>query len=93
MEWQRGISSSLGYRGLSVRGLLQSGRSQAGYTGRSTAIVPPQSGFADDDFIRPMTAVRGAGYTSQGRPGTGLFDPLNQKLQGPPVGFEKIEET
>lgn len=40
-----------------------------------------------------MTAVRGVGYTSHGRPGTGIFDPLNQGAHGSFVGLEKREET
>ncbi|KAK6645118.1 hypothetical protein RUM43_001394 [Polyplax serrata] len=85
-----GLSSGLGYRGLTGR--LQTGASQVGYTAQATALVP-KTGVGEDDLIRPMTAVRGVGYTSHGRPGTGMFDPINQKVLGPSVGLEKREET
>lgn len=35
----------------------------------------PGSGFNEPGINRPMTAVRGAGYTSHGKK---MFDPLNQ---------------
>ncbi|KAJ8868875.1 hypothetical protein PR048_030416 [Dryococelus australis] len=51
-----------------------------------------QNTTSQDGFIRPMTAVRGAGYTSH-RPGTS-FDPLNQAMKGPSPQMEiKKEET
>lgn len=71
--------------------LLQTTSNQAPYTGQMSG-MPTRTSFIEDDFIRPMTAVRGVGYSSHGRPGTGMFDPLNQRLQ-PGVGLEKREET
>lgn len=56
-------------------------------TGMATASQP---GTAEVDVVRPMTAVRGAGYTSHGRPGTSAFDPVRQRMAS---GFEKREET
>lgn len=37
-----------------------------------------------DAVTRPMTAVRGAGYTSHGK----VFDPLNQGASAPTPPFE-----
>nr|CAD7458130.1 unnamed protein product [Timema tahoe] len=45
---------------------------------------------SQDGVTRPMTAVRGAGYTSQ-RPGTS-FDPLNQVNTGPSPQLETRKE-
>lgn len=50
-----------------------------------TAGVRPGTGL--DLVNRPMTAVRGAGYTSHGKP----FDPLNQAsaMPTPPLELQK----
>lgn len=47
----------------------------------------PASGI--ENLNRPMTAVRGAGYTSHGR----VFDPLNQASSAPtpPLELQKDE--
>lgn len=52
----------------------------------TTAFRPPSTA----DVNRPMTAVRGAGYTSHGK----VFDPLNQAASAatPPLELQK-EET
>lgn len=52
----------------------------------TTAFRPPST----SDVNRPMTAVRGAGYTSHGK----VFDPLNQAALAatPPLELQK-EET
>lgn len=47
-----------------------------------------------DGVNRPMTAVRGAGYTSN-RVGSGssqMFDPLNQAASGPAPPLESKKE-
>lgn len=61
-------------------------------TGQPTA-MRLQTGAIEEDVVRPMTAVRGAGYTSQNRPGTSMFDPMNKRSPGPIPGFDKREET
>lgn len=47
----------------------------------------PMTGY--DGVNRPMTAVRGAGYTSHGK----VFDPLNQgvMMQAPALELQKDE--
>lgn len=49
--------------------------------------IRPTSGM--ETFNRPMTAVRGAGYTSHGK----VFDPLNQagNASTPPLELQKDE--
>lgn len=76
-------SSRLG-TGASIQSMLM--------TGQPTG-VRLQTGMMEEDVLRPMTAVRGAGYTSQPRPGTSMFDPMNQRTHGPVPGFDKREET
>ncbi|XP_063223516.1 intraflagellar transport protein 88 homolog isoform X2 [Bacillus rossius redtenbacheri] len=55
-----------------------------------TSFISRQATAVQDGFRRPMTAVRGAGYTSQ-RPGT-AFDPLNQAMKGPSPQLETKKE-
>lgn len=47
-------------------------------------------GTGNAEINRPMTAVRGAGYTSLGRR---MFDPLNQAAQIAQQAEENKEET
>lgn len=47
------------------------------------------SGTAGDGLRRPMTSVRGTGYSSHQT----LFDPMNQSSQGPaPALLSKADE-
>ncbi|XP_054278249.1 intraflagellar transport protein 88 homolog [Macrosteles quadrilineatus] len=57
----------------------------SGYREGSVRVMTGQ-----DPVTRPMTAVRGAGYTSAGRAGS-VFDPLNQ-ASAPPLVHAKAEE-
>lgn len=53
----------------------------------------PRTGFRLENTVdyvnRPMTAVRGAGYTSHGK----VFDPLNEgsTVASPPLELQKNE--
>jgi intraflagellar transport protein 88 len=79
------LKSSYGRRGLNT-GYRTSGPSRMGTAGyrrnsltsagirrnsNTTLLQPPPT-------ARPMTAVKGVGYTSQGNRGSVMFDPLNQ---------------
>jgi intraflagellar transport protein 88 len=47
-----------------------------------------------DQQARPMTSVKGAGFSSQPRPNsTGRFDPLNQAAKGPAPALQKKSEA
>ena len=50
-------------------------------------ILRPVTG-SNDTYSRPMTAVRGAGYTSQKGP---VFQPF--KIKSPTIFPEKLEEA
>lgn len=56
-------------------------------TGFKPATAGYRPGTGNDIVNRPMTAVRGAGYTSHGKP----FDPLNQaaSVPTPPLELQK----
>lgn len=52
--------------------------------------VTGRPGTGSAEVNRPMTAVRGAGYTSHGRK---MFDPLNQAAQAAQQSEENKDET
>ncbi|GFY44727.1 intraflagellar transport protein 88 homolog [Trichonephila inaurata madagascariensis] len=82
--FQQAVKTSYGKRPvptLKVPGTSRLSTSRGG-TGWGRTLVPSSSGLSSssqEGLTRPMTAVRGAGFTSSGhRAPSGIFDPLNQ---------------
>ncbi|XP_039276818.1 intraflagellar transport protein 88 homolog [Nilaparvata lugens] len=60
--------------------------------GTGMSVREPMTGFQlQDSVTRPMTAVRGAGYTSQ-KTAAQMFDPLNQASKMHAHSLEKIDD-
>ncbi|GIY46022.1 intraflagellar transport protein 88 homolog [Caerostris extrusa] len=83
--FQQAVRTSYGKRPIptvKVPGTSRLSTSRGGTTGWGRSLVPSSSGLStssQEALTRPMTAVRGAGFTSSGsRAPSGIFDPLNQ---------------
>eukprot|EP00698_Gefionella_okellyi_P020039 TRINITY_DN6238_c0_g1_i1.p1 TRINITY_DN6238_c0_g1~~TRINITY_DN6238_c0_g1_i1.p1 ORF type:complete len:772 (-),score=174.54 TRINITY_DN6238_c0_g1_i1:15-2330(-) len=77
---------------------VQSGPLATAVPGSRWGALPSTAAIGQPLQARPMTSIRGAGYTSQPKPGTSggagrVFDPFNVAGRGPPPPLAKREDN